>query len=227
MAASHRNDLTPLAGALLSAGLLGLCGVTQAQIGRPTCANPEIAIEAKPFEVDYRNNNAVLRDVVITQCDLRIRADEARVTGGLDFENSRWTIAGDVRITAEGGSLKSDKAVVSFRENVISQATITGTPAEFEQQRDDGTVSRGHANTIDYETSSGTVSLINNAWLSHGRNEMTGPQLVYNIKTQSVQGKGKLGSGKPGDDRIRIVIQPRDKDEPEKDRDPTGSSPEN
>lgn len=227
MAASHRNDSTPLAGALLSAGLLGLCGAAQAQIGRPTCANPEIAIEAKPFEVDYRNNNAVLRDVVITQCDLRIRADEARVTGGLDFENSRWTIAGDVRITAEGGSLKSDKAVVSFRENVISQATITGTPAEFEQQRDDGTVSRGHANTIDYETSSGTVSLINNAWLSHGRNEMTGPQLVYNIKTQSVQGKGKLGSGKPGDDRIRIVIQPRDKDEPEKDRDPTDSSPEN
>jgi lipopolysaccharide transport protein LptA len=227
MAASHRNDLTAMAGALLSAGLLGLCGAAQAQIGRPTCANPEIAIEAKPFEVDYRNNNAVLRDVVITQCDLRIRADEARVTGGLDFENSRWTIAGDVRITAEGGSLKSDKAVVSFRENVISQATITGTPAEFEQQRDDGTVSRGHANTIDYETGSGTVSLINNAWLSHGRNEMTGPQLVYNIKTQSVQGKGKLGSGKPGDDRIRIVIQPRDKDEPEKDRAPTDSSPEN
>jgi lipopolysaccharide export system protein LptA len=221
MAASRRNDLAALLRAPLLAGLLGMGaffapGPVDAQIGRPTCANPEIAIEAKPFEVDYRNNNAVLREVVITQCDLRIQADEARVSGGLDFENSRWTISGKVRITAEGGSLRSDKAVVSFRDNVISQATITGTPAEFEQQRDDGTVSRGHANTIDYETTSGTVSLLNNAWLSHGRNEMTGPQLVYNIKTQSVQGQGKTGTGKPGSDRIRIVIQPRAKDEAEK-----------
>ena len=213
MAASRRTDSAVAGGALLLAGLLGIAPESAAQIGRPTCANPEIAIEAKPFDVDYRNNNAVLREVVITQCDLRIEAEEARVTGGLDFENSRWTIAGDVRITAEGGHLTSDKAVVSFRDNVISRATITGSPAAFEQQREDGTISRGHANTIDYETTSGTVSLLENAWLSHGRNEMTGPQLVYNIKTQSVQGRGRVG--KSGD-RVRIVIQPRDKEDEEK-----------
>jgi lipopolysaccharide export system protein LptA len=212
MAASRRNDPARPARALLLAGLLGVAApASRAQIGPATCANPEIAIEAKPFEVDYRNNNAVLREVVITQCDLRIEAAEARVTGGLDFENSRWTIAGNVRITAEGGRLNSDKAVVSFRDNVISQATITGTPAEFEQQRDDGSTSRGHANTIDYETSSGTVSLLQNAWLSVGRSEVTGPRLVYNIKTQSVQGQGRASTGKPGDDRIRIIIQPREK----------------
>jgi lipopolysaccharide export system protein LptA len=212
MAVSRRNDPARPARALLLAGLLGVAApASHAQIGPATCANPEIAIEAKPFEVDYRNNNAVLREVVITQCDLRIEAAEARVTGGLDFENSRWTIAGNVRITAEGGRLNSDKAVVSFRDNVISQATITGTPAEFEQQRDDGSTSRGHANTIDYETSSGTVSLLQNAWLSVGRSEVSGPRLVYNIKTQSVQGQGRASSGKPGDDRIRIIIQPREK----------------
>lgn len=217
MAASRKNEFTASV-CTLFAGLSGMWpGDADAQIGRPACANPEIAIEARqPFEVDYRNNNAVLREVVITQCDLRIQADEARVTGGLDFENSRWNISGHVRISAEGGSLSSDKAVVNFRDNVISQATITGTPAEFEQQRADGTISRGHANTIDYETASGTVSLIENAWLSHGRNEMTGPQLVYNIKTQSVQGRGKRNAGQTGDDRIRIVIQPREKGDEEK-----------
>jgi lipopolysaccharide export system protein LptA len=214
MATSRRNSWAASA-AVLSAGLLGVVPA-MAQISRPTCANPEIAIEAKPFEVDYRNNNAVLREVVITQCDLRIEADEARVTGGLDFENSRWTISGSVRITAEGGSLRSDKAVVSFRDNVISHATITGTPAEFEQQRADGTTSRGHANTMDYETASGAIAFRENAWLSDGRNEISGPQLVYNVKTQSVQGQGRLDPGKAGDDRIRIVIQPRDKDDKEK-----------
>ena len=84
------------------------------------CANQEIVVEAKPLEMDYRNNNAVLRDVVITQCDTRIQAGEARITGGLNFENSQWTISGDVRITAEGGSLSSDKAIVSFRNKLIS-----------------------------------------------------------------------------------------------------------
>jgi lipopolysaccharide transport protein LptA len=217
MAASRKNSPGYPLAALLASGLLALAPApADAQMGRPNCENAEIAIEAKPFEVDYRNNNAVLREVVITQCDLRIEANEAQVSGGLDFENSRWTISGGVRITAEGGSLKSDKAVVTFRDNVIAHANITGEPARFEQQRADGTTSRGHANTIDYETTSGAVSLRENAWLSDGRNEITGPQLVYNIKTQSVQGQGKLNPGKGANDRIRIVIQPRDKDGQEK-----------
>ena len=86
-------------------------------------------MDAVPVEINYRNNTAVLRDVVITQGDMRIQANEAHVVGGLDFENGEWTISGDVRINAEGGNLKSDKAVVSFRNNLISHATITGAPA--------------------------------------------------------------------------------------------------
>ena len=202
MATSPRNDLIALLGALSAAGLLGV-----AEAAPAPCANQEIVLEAKPLEMDYRNNNAVLRDVVITQCGVRIQAGEARITGGLNFENSRWTISGDVRITAEGGSLNSDKAIVSFRNKVISAATITGAPAHFEQQRDDGTTARGHANTIDYETANGTVSFNTNAKLVYGRNEITGQQFVYNIRTQSVQGQPKRGAA-GGDGRVRIVIQP-------------------
>src|SRR5688572_18738807 len=201
MAASRRIELVWLLGACLA-----WAGVAGAAL--PSCNQP-IEIEAKPFEVDYRNNNAVLREVVITQCGTRIEAAEARVTGGLNFENSRWTISGNVRINAEGGSLKSDKAVVSFRDNAIAHASITGAPAEFEQKRDDGTTSRGRAGSIDYETNSGTVSFNDNAWLSDGRNEISGQQLVYNVRTQSVQGQAKINPGKSGNDRIRIVIQPR------------------
>jgi len=206
MATSSRNSsrisFRAGLGAVLACGLLGV-----AEAALAPCANQEIVLEAKPLEMDYRNNNAVLRDVVITQCGVRIQAAEATIKGGLNFENSHWTISGDVRITAEGGSLSSDKAIVSFRDKLISAATITGAPAKFEQQREDGTTARGRANTIDYETASGTVSFITNAWLSYGRNEITGQQLVYNIRTQSVQGQTKQGKGS-GDGRIRLVIQP-------------------
>jgi len=189
--------------AALAVGLLGL-----AEAAPAPCVNQEIVLEAKPLEMDYRNNNAVLRDVVITQCSVRIQAAEAHITGGLDFENSHWTISGDVRITADGGNLSSDKAIVAFRNKLISAATITGAPAQFEQLRDDGTTARGHANTIEYETTSGTVSFITNAFLSYGRNEATGQQFVYNIRKQSLEpGQAKPGAS-IGNGRVRFVIHP-------------------
>jgi lipopolysaccharide transport protein LptA len=208
MATSIRNS--PLAalfqsamGILLGAGLLGVAGAAPAP-----CANQEIVLEAKPLEMDYRNNNAVLRDVTITQCDVRIQAGEATIKGGLNFDDSKWTISGDVRITAQGGSLTSDKAVVSFRNKLISSATITGTPAQFEQKREDGSTARGRANTIDYDTASGTVSFNTNAFLSYGRNEATGQQFVWNMRTQSLQpGQAKPGTN-TGDGRVRFVINP-------------------
>src|SRR6187399_648426 len=197
------NLVARLCVAALAVGLLGV-----AEAAPAPCVNQEIVLEAKPLEMDYRNNNAVLRDVVITQCSVRIQAAEARITGGLDFENSHWTISGDVRITADGGKLSSDKAIVAFRNKLISAATITGAPAQFEQLRDDGTTARGHANTIEYETTSGTVSFITNAFLSYGRNEATGQQFVYNIRKQSLEpGQAKPGAS-IGNGRVRFVIHP-------------------
>jgi len=196
---------------ILAACCIGLLGVAAAaQSPRET---QKIVVDAVPVDVNYRDNTALLRDVVITQGDMRIEAAEARVKGGLDFENGEWTISGNVRINAEGGKLRADKAVVSFRNNLISHATITGKPAEFEQLRKDGSTSRGRAPTIDYQTASGTVSFRDDAWLSDGCNEITGKQLVYNIKEQSVQGQtNPLPSATPtGTGRVRIVIQPSSK----------------
>jgi lipopolysaccharide transport protein LptA len=202
MATSHKNNkLRAQWCAVLATGLLGVAE------GAPApCANQEIVLEGKPLEMDYRNNNAVLRDVVITQCSVRIQAAEADIKGGLNLENSHMTISGDVRITADGGSLSSDKAIVSFRNKLISAATITGSPAKFEQQREDGTTARGHANTIDYETNNGTVSFNNDAFLSYGRTEVSGQQFVYNVRKQALEPQTKSGAASDG--RIRFVIQP-------------------
>jgi lipopolysaccharide export system protein LptA len=158
--------------------------------------------------VDYRNNSIVLRDVVIEQGDVRVQAAEARASGGLNFDNTQWTFTGNVRIRAEGGSLRSDQAIVSFTNNLISRAVITGKPAEFEQARP-GTaeMAKGRAETIDYETATGTVSLLSAAWLTDGRNEIRGERLVYNVREQRVQ--ARQAPGATGDNgRVRIIIQP-------------------
>jgi lipopolysaccharide transport protein LptA len=203
MASSPRNNPVFWLAAALAPGLLGAAHAAQS-----SCANPAIEIQAdQPADIDIRNNKAVLRNVVITQCDMRIEAAEARVTGGIDFENSRWAFSGNVRIRAEGGRLSSDMAVVSFRNKLISQATITGEPAEFEQPRDDGTTSRGHAKTIEYETTNGTVSFRDDAKLSDGCNEISGQALTYNIRAQRVEGQ-KTPVPQAENGRITITIQP-------------------
>ena len=204
MANSHPNNFIARLAAACCASLLGVAAAAQ-----PARETEKIVMDAVPVEVNYRNNTAVFRDVVITQGDIRIEASEANVKGGLDFENGEWTISGNVRIQAEGGNLKADKAVVWFRNNLIARATVTGSPAEFEQLRKDGTTSRGRAPTIDYETANSTVSFRDDAWLSDGCNEITGSQLVYNIKAQSVQGQ-TADTAVPGrNGRVRIVIQPQ------------------
>lgn len=198
MANSPRNRLFRRGAALLALGLLG---------GSAAAQDCKIVLEAVPVDINYKKNTAVLRDVVITQCATRIEAKEAHVKGGLDFENGEWTVAGDVRIKAENGNLKSDKAVVSFANNLISRAVITGTPAQFEQQREDGTTARGRAGTIAYEPGNGIVSFRDNAFLTDGCNELKGQQLRYNIKQQRVEGQAQPAPGTNG--RITITIQPK------------------
>jgi lipopolysaccharide transport protein LptA len=183
---------------MLALGLLGASASAQ---------DCKIVLEAVPVDINYKKNTAVLRDVVITQCETRIEAKEARVKGGLDFEDGEWTVSGDVRIKAENGNLRSDKAVVSFANNLISRAVVTGAPAQFEQQRDDGTTARGRAGTIAYETGTGIVSFRDNAILSDGCNEIKGQQLRYNIKQQRFEGQSQATPGAGG--RVTFTIQPK------------------
>ena len=205
MANSLRNNLLRRCAAAARARV-----VRRGRAAPAHCTNQEIVLEASPVDIDYRNNNAVLRDVVITQCATRIEAERSARHRRARFREqpsgrSPATCASRPRAAA----CSSDKAVVSFRNNLISRATITGAPAQFEQQREDGTTARGHANTIDYETASGTVSFRDNAFLSDGRNEINGQQLrlqhPHAARRRPVADRHQA----PATAASRIMIQPK------------------
>jgi lipopolysaccharide transport protein LptA len=164
-----------------------------------------IKLDAASSEVDYKTNTVVFKDVTITQGDMRIQAEHAHATG-LNFVNSKWTFEGNVRIDAEErGNLRSDDAVVEFHDNRILRATVTGKPANFEQKRAGSEqMARGHADKIVYDINEGTVRLNEDAWLSDGQSEISGPLLIYNIRAQKVQ-----ASAPDSGERVHIVIQPR------------------
>ncbi|MBS0364485.1 MAG: lipopolysaccharide transport periplasmic protein LptA [Proteobacteria bacterium] len=164
-----------------------------------------IKVDAASSDVDYKTNTVNFRDVVISQGATRVQADRAHATG-LTFGNSRWTFSGNVRIDAEQrGSLRSDEAVVEFRDDHIARATISGTPAQFEQAREGAAPpARGRAGQIVYDLNDGTVRLSGDAWLSDGKSEISGPTLVYNIRAQRVQATAAPDGGK----RVQITIDP-------------------
>jgi lipopolysaccharide transport protein LptA len=192
-----------------------IAAATRNSVPRPSKDARNLPIDVESSKVDYKGDTVVFQDVVITQGDTRVQADRAHATGLDNFDNSHWTFEGNVRINGEQhGSLKSDQAVVEFRNKYISRATITGNPAEFEQKRTDtDEIARGHAREIVYNVNDGTVRLSNDAWLSDGHNEISGPELVYNIREQRVQAAAQPGS----DDRVHIkIIPPKANEDPNK-----------
>jgi len=164
-----------------------------------------IKVDAASSEVDYRSNTIAFRDIVITQGTTRVAAEHANATG-LNFLDSQWTFSGNVRINVEGGSLDSEKAVVSFVDNRVSKAVITGEPATFEQKlKGEGRLARGRAGEIEYDLRQGTVRLTKDAWLSDGRDELTNQLIVYDIAGERVQAQAVARDPQ----RVHITIQPR------------------
>jgi len=203
-----RTCLKP--GALLTAAaVVALMGATTAgSAPLPDFSGLPVQVEASGgSEVDFRTKELLFRNVVITQGEMRVSADRARATG-LNFANSRWNFEGNVHIDAPPrGNLRSDQAVVDFKDGHIARATITGKPAEFEQKRaNSDAVARGHADEILYDVNEGTVRLTDDAWLCDGQNQISGPLLVYNIREQQIQAVTAPGGG--GDQRVHISIVP-------------------
>ena len=175
----------------------------------PGLSQLPVTVDAASSEVDYKTNTVVFTKVTITQGDMRVQAEHAHATG-LNFANSKWNFDGNVHIDAgPRGNLRSDQAIVEFRDNRIARATITGKPAEFEQKRENSPqVAHGHADEILYDVSEGTVRMVNDAWLSDGQNEISGPLLVYNIRDQRIQAAGSADGSRAAGSGVRLTITP-------------------
>jgi lipopolysaccharide transport protein LptA len=195
-----------------SAAATHIASVNKKSVPAPSKAARKLPIDIASSRVDYKGDTVDFQNVTITQGATKVQADRAHATGLDNFDNSRWTFEGNVRINGEQhGSLKSDAAVVEFRNNYISKATVTGNPAEFEQKRTDtDEVARGHAREIEYNVSDGTVRLSNDAWIWDGHNALSAPELVYNIREQHVQAAAQPGN------QVHLTIDPNKTEDPNK-----------
>ena len=195
----------------LALALCAACACAAYAAG-PRQSDLPISLDAASSDFDYRNNTLRFRQVRIVQGNVRVEADEATATG-LNFENSRWEFRGNVRIHVDGGSLASNEAEVTFVNNQIEKAVITGAPATFEQQlKDTADIAKGRAGRITYDFTAGNVQLVEDAYLTDGRNDIHGQTLVYSIRDQRVLAE----ASEQGQERVRITINPRSMEEQQK-----------
>ncbi len=195
------SRLIKLIAATLTFAAAGPWGLAAEQL---SSSDAPISLKADNTELDFRTGKTLLKNVAISQGEVSVRAERAEATG-IDSKDQTWEFSGNVKIVAEKrGTLQSDDALVEIRNNLIIRATANGKPAQFEQRREGSAeteAARGRAKQIVYEVESGTVKFVNDAWLSNGANEISGPLLTYDIRRKKVGGQG-----------VNIVIQPGSKD---------------
>ncbi len=211
MAASFPDAArTRLAAAIACCFAAGLVAAAAPELPRPSKDLP-IELVAASSDFDYKKNTLLFKQVKITQGPMIVEAQEATATG-LNFENSEWTLTGQVRITVPDGKLTSSDARVTFRDNQIAKAVIRGTPAEFEQRvKETRQLAQGRARSIEYDVQGGVVRLDGDAWLTDGDNVIRGNTLVYDIAKQRVA--ANPGGTDPGG--VRITINPKSQDKPD------------
>jgi lipopolysaccharide transport protein LptA len=187
----------------LALGLMLLTGVGNG--AGPKGSNLPINVDAVSSDFDYAKNTLLFRKVRVSQGTTSVEAEEATATG-LNFDNSRWVFRSNVKISVDGGSLTSDEAAVTFSDNQIARAVITGSPAQFEQKLENSEdVAHGRAASIEYDFTTETIRMLQDAYLTDGHNDIRGQTLVYSIRDQRVL----ANPSDQGDERVRITINPR------------------
>jgi lipopolysaccharide export system protein LptA len=173
-------------------------------------ADGQISYDALKITASTKNNSVDFEDIVVTWRDIKVKADQCHTTG-LDTENNEWTFAGNVRIHSDRGDLHSDKAAVEYKHGEIAKATVTGSPAEFEQATDNAERQvRAHAGEIVYNVADQVLILSGDAVLTIGQAKVEAPQIKYDIRAQTYEAAKQPGT----DGRVHGTIPPRQKDPP-------------
>ena len=144
-----------------------------------------------------------------------IHLEADRVT--VDDAKQLATFTGNVVLTQGTMLMRGERMLVRQDKNGFRQGTMWGKLAYFRQKREgyDDLV-EGWAERIEYDGRTDKVQMYNRAMLKRGQDEVRGSYISYDANTEffEVDGKSKAASTRPGDTRVRVILQPRPKDEP-------------
>jgi lipopolysaccharide export system protein LptA len=160
-----------------------------------------INLDADSSEFDRLNNRLVFQGLRLSQGALGIAADDAEANQ-LDFDNSVWVFRGNVLIESGDTRAWADEATVRFESHRMAYAELRGGPARFEQRRvDSEALAEGRALTMQYDIQGASIRLIDDAWLTDGKNEVSGATISYDLAREYIV----ADSDPSGQVRMKII----------------------
>lgn len=108
-------------------------------------------------------------------------------------------------VTIRQGSLQIEagSATITTRSGQPVRALLSGSPVKLTEQLDDGTPMNAVAGNVDYDMTTDIVIFTDNVKIQQPRGSLSGPRVVYNMKT------GMVNSSSDSTGRVKMTIQPR------------------
>ncbi|WP_090628653.1 lipopolysaccharide transport periplasmic protein LptA [Nitrosomonas marina] len=144
-----------------------------------------------------------------------LEADRATVEDINRKDSTRVSIfTGNVILTQGTLRISADKVVIKEDINGFRHATATGNLVSFRQKRDgvDEYV-EGWSKRVEYDNKIDKIELFKQARLRRGEDEVNGDYISYNMNSEFFQviGSHERGEQTDTDNRVRIIIQPKNK----------------
>lgn len=128
--------------------------------------------------------------------------DAGSTSGSLD-DRQPTVLSGGVTITQGSLAINATNATITTRGGDPVRAVLTGGPVKLSQQLDDGTPMNATAGRVDYDLTTEIVIFTEKVNISQPRGSLSGPRVVYNMKT------GMVNSSSDSSGRVKMRIQPR------------------
>lgn len=143
-----------------------------------------------------------------------IHLEADRVT--VDDAKQIATFVGNVVLTQGTMIMRGDRMEVRQDREGFKQGTMWGNLAYFRQKRDGfDEFIEGWAERVEYDGRADKVQMFNRALLRRGQDEVRGSYISYDSNTEFFQVDGsstKSASGRPGEGRVKVIMQPKSKD---------------
>ena len=122
-------------------------------------------------------------------------------TNQYDLRTGVTRFSDNVTIQRGAMRVKADEGVVHQADGRITLVELFGKPTTWRDQLDDGSIVEGQAEHIQFEVIENVITLIGDARLQHEQGQFTGDQLVYDLDTESLAGRGSDGN------QARVILE--------------------
>lgn len=128
---------------------------------------------------------------------------EAGSTAGSLDDRHPTVLSNGVTISQGSLQVEANTATITTSGGQPIRAVLSGEPVKLKQLLDDGTPMNATAGKVDYDMNTDIVVFTEDVKIQQPRGSLSGPRVVYNMKT------GMVNSSSDSSGRVKMTIQPR------------------